>query len=530
MRGVAVNHAGEFHRAGGRAEELLQPVPALTQRQAAQVLAGVEEQIEQHQPHRRRLLRPGDVGGLAEFHPALQQAEVRPAGAPDGDDLAVGDEALFRPTGPVREFGVAHGHVDAVPADEPDSGGVADDQGPHAVPFELVLPVQVRQVRQGPGRGQHRTEPGGVGGRFGAGAGVRSVVALDFALDVAAAAVVGVVRCAGRAPRAGVAFGRARRVHQVDEPLVVGLTGVDQGEPAGPAKAAALRSGQGGDDLLAGDPLFAFVVSAVPDADRPGAVLALGNVTFEVGVVHRVVFGLDREVVLGLAGRDALGQCPGHQHPVAFEPEVVVKPPGVVLLDDEFLLPCPAVVPGLVPFRREGLWRACPVPFGAVLVQPRVGVAAVAGLLGRCLGPSSGWVFRRVGRGGSAVVPAAGDGSERILAGGDAFHYLLEVQVVQRGGSEFPPRARCGHRRPGPAAQRVRHDGGLGGVVLAPVHEHPAGAQGLLHVADGQIRVVCFERAGQFVGEIGNLVRALGSVQGGVEVDALAAARYGHGI
>ena len=139
-------------------------------------------------------------------------------------------------------------------------------------------------------------------------------------------------------------------------------------------------------------------------------------------------------------------------------------------------------------------------------------------------------MVRRVRRRGSGAVPAAGNRGERILAGCDALHHLLEVQLVQRGGAEFPPRARRGHRGPEPAAQRVRHDGGLGRVVLAPVHQHLAGAQGLFHVADGQIRVVGFERAGQFAGEVGNLVRALGPVQGRVEVDALAAARHRHGI
>ena len=41
-----------------------------------------------------------------------------------------------------------------------------------------------------------------------------------------------------------------------------------------------------------------------------------------------------------------------------------------------------------------------------------------------------------------------------------------------------------------------------------------------------QIRVVCSSAAGQFVGEVGDLVRALRPVQGGVEVDALAAAGH----
>ena len=156
--------------------------------------------------------------------------------------------------------------------------------------------------------------------------------------------------------------------------------------------------------------------------------------------------------------------------------------------------------------------------------------AGSGGISARPLSRWSAWRSGACAAGAPAPCRPPETGGERILAGCDALHHLLVIQLVQGRGTEFPPCARGGHRRPEPAAQRVRHDGGLGGVVLAPVHQHLARAQGLFHVADGEIRVVCLERAGQFAGEVGNPVRALGPVQGRVEVDALAAARHRHGV
>ena len=52
-------------------------------------------------------------------------------------------------------------------------------------------------------------------------------------------------------------------------------------------------------------------------------------------VVVRVVLGLHREALFVAVERRSLGHRPGHEHAVAFEPEVVVQPRGGVLLDDE---------------------------------------------------------------------------------------------------------------------------------------------------------------------------------------------------
>ena len=55
----------------------------------------------------------------------------------------------------------------------------------------------------------------------------------------------------------------------------------------------------------------------------------------EIRVVHRVILGLHRQPVLPGVGGMPRGHGPGHQHAVALQPEVVVQPPGVMLLDDE---------------------------------------------------------------------------------------------------------------------------------------------------------------------------------------------------
>jgi hypothetical protein len=73
---------------------------------------------------------------------------------------------------------------------------------------------------------------------------------------------------------------------------------VDQGEPLAAAQPAALTARQRGNDFLAVDPFFELVDAFVPDAHTARTVLALGDVAFKIGVVHGVVFGLYRQMVL----------------------------------------------------------------------------------------------------------------------------------------------------------------------------------------------------------------------------------------
>jgi hypothetical protein len=59
----------------------------------------------------------------------------------------------------------------------------------------------------------------------------------------------------------------------------------------------------------------------VPDRDLAGTVLALGDPSFEVGVLERMVLGLHGQTVVLRIGRRALRQRPGDEHPFVFEPE-----------------------------------------------------------------------------------------------------------------------------------------------------------------------------------------------------------------
>ena len=88
-------------------------------------------------------------------------------------------------------------------------------------------------------------------------------------------------------------------------------------------------------------PLELVVGAAVPDAHRPGAVLALRDLPLEAAVLERVVLDVDGEMVLPLVQRQALGNGPRHEDAVALQAEVPVQRPGVVLLDHERGWPAP---------------------------------------------------------------------------------------------------------------------------------------------------------------------------------------------
>ena len=123
-----------------------------------------------------------------------------------------------------------------------------------------------------------------------------------------------------------------------------------------------------------------LVGAAVPDLDRPGAVLALRDLALESGVLERVVLHVDGEVLLARLQRNTLRHGPGRERAVPLEPEVVVQPPRVVALDDEDGL-C------LSPRAAAGEGLGCPlgIPFPAVLVEahrwklclwPRLGIGS----------------------------------------------------------------------------------------------------------------------------------------------------------
>jgi hypothetical protein len=78
-----------------------------------------------------------------------------------------------------------------------------------------------------------------------------------------------------------------------------------------------------------------LVRAGVPDLDRARAVLALGDLALEAGVVERMVLDVHGEVPLARLERHALRHRPGEEDAVALEPEVVVEAARIMALDDE---------------------------------------------------------------------------------------------------------------------------------------------------------------------------------------------------
>ena len=76
-------------------------------------------------------------------------------------------------------------------------------------------------------------------------------------------------------------------------------------------------------------------ITAVPQHDRAAAILTLGNRPFEVAVIERMIFDLDRKpLVMGIERRP-FGDSPGFENAIQLEPQIVVEAGGVVLLNDE---------------------------------------------------------------------------------------------------------------------------------------------------------------------------------------------------
>ncbi len=327
-------------------------------------------------------------------------------------------------------------------------------------------------------------------------------------------------------PRALARTARPRR-HEVDQPVVlvaaVAAARVDEREAAGAVLLAVERD----DDLLAVAPLLQLVRAGVPDGHLAGPVLALRDRALERPVRERVVLGLDGEVVLLGVGRLAARQRPAHEHAVVLQPEVPVQAAGVVLLDDEAV--ARARRRRLV---RDGLGRAPGVAHGAVPVQavgPLVVRPAVRGAAARRRAPLRSNVAMRSGVGSSAErcpCVSAASGSPRVRTRSTtSSRSRAQVVVV-----ELLPGAWRGDGGVLAPAQRVGRDRRLVAVVLAPVHEHLAAAQRLLHVAHDEVGVLGLEIARELVRDGGDGRRVLLAVERGVQVDALGPARHRQGV
>src|SRR5450631_980872 len=79
--------------------------------------------------------------------------------------------------------------------------------------------------------------------------------------------------------------------------------------------------------------VLAVPIAAIPNHDGAAAVLSLWNRAFSI--VQRMVFHLDREtLVMRIEGR-ALGDGPGFEDAVEFEPQVVMQVRCRMLLNDK---------------------------------------------------------------------------------------------------------------------------------------------------------------------------------------------------
>ena len=72
----------------------------------------------------------------------------------------------------------------------------------------------------------------------------------------------------------------------------------------------------------------------VPDHDRAGAIFAFGDHALEAAILQGMVLDLNRKALLAGDEARAFGHGPALQHSVQLEAEIIVKPPGGMLLDD----------------------------------------------------------------------------------------------------------------------------------------------------------------------------------------------------
>lgn len=97
---------------------------------------------------------------------------------------------------------------------------------------------------------------------------------------------------------------------------------------------AVRRGALDGDDDLIVMPLLQRVPSVIPDRDRTGTVLTVGDGALERAVVHRVVLSHHGKVVVAGRGRHALGEAQlTSTPPCSSWNSQSVHAAGVVLLD-----------------------------------------------------------------------------------------------------------------------------------------------------------------------------------------------------
>src|SRR5918996_3334993 len=250
--------------------------------------AAVEvEQVEDDVAHRRVAHAPPDRRVRRQVHARLEPLEAGPPLVVEGDHLAVEYQPPRAQFGPeAADLRIDRGEVGEVAALEVDLPVVAEEHGANTVPLDLEAEIPL-VTRQAAAAREHRLDP----------------------------------------LRHRLVAGVLRRVHAVDQPVLAAR--VEE-------RVAAVQplSMERGDHLVLAE-LLRLEGTAVPDAHRPGAVLALRDIALELEVLERVVLGADRQAVLVGMGGDAPRERPRGQHALVFQGQVPVQPPRVMLLDHE---------------------------------------------------------------------------------------------------------------------------------------------------------------------------------------------------
>jgi hypothetical protein len=76
-------------------------------------------------------------------------------------------------------------------------------------------------------------------------------------------------------------------------------------------------------------------IAAIPNHDCAAAILAFRNSAFEVAVVQRVVFDLDRKSLVMRVERGAFGDGPGFEDAIELKPQVIMKVRCGMFLNDK---------------------------------------------------------------------------------------------------------------------------------------------------------------------------------------------------
>ncbi len=81
--------------------------------------------------------------------------------------------------------------------------------------------------------------------------------------------------------------------------------------------------------------IVGFPIAAVPELHRAAAILPLGDGAFEIAVIQRMIFHLDRQPLVVGIERGAARHRPRLEHAVKLQPEVIMQPGRIVLLNHE---------------------------------------------------------------------------------------------------------------------------------------------------------------------------------------------------